>query len=347
MLQNAFFIGLLILVTLGFGGLLSDFFLPIFWAATFAVIFHPLHLRLKEALKGRNTLAVSLTMLIIIAAVLVPAFLIASAVVREAAKLYTNIQSGQIDTAAPLAWIQAMMPQAFELAHKLGIDLSAIQHNLTTLAVYASQRLGSSAIYAGQEAVRFTAMFFLMLYLLFFFLRDGGRLLELIIHALPIGDERERQLLSKFAEVSRATVRGTLLVGVIQGTLGGLLFWLLGIDGAAFWGVLMMVLSLLPALGPALVWLPAAIILFASGAFLKAIILVVSGVFIIGLVDNLLRPILVGRDTKMPDYLVLLSTLGGLTAFGISGFVIGPVIAAMFLAVWTMFEAEHQQSRPG
>lgn len=346
MLQNAFFIGLLILVTLGFVGLLSDFLLPIFWAATFAVIFHPLYLRLRESLKGRSTLASSITILIIIAGVLVPGFLIAAAVVREAAELYANIQSGQIDTAAPIAWIQAMMPQAFALANKVGIDLGAIQENLTTLAVQASQRLGSSAIYAGQEAVRFTAMFFLMLYLLFFFLRDGKRLLELIIYALPIGDERERQLLSKFAEVSRATVKGTLLVGVIQGTLGGLFFWFLGIDGAAFWGVLMMVLSLVPALGPALVWLPAAIILFASGAVLKAIILVAAGVFIIGLVDNLLRPILVGRDTKMPDYLVLLSTLGGLTAFGISGFVIGPVIAAMFLAVWTMFEAEHQQSRP-
>lgn len=346
MLQNAFFLGLLMLVTVAFVGLLSDFLLPIFWAATFAVLFHPLHLRLKDALKGKDTLAVSLTVLIIIAAVLVPAFLIASAVVREAAKLYTNIQSGQIDTAAPLAWIEAMMPQLVDLGNKLGIDLGAIQQNLTTLAVRASQRIGSSAIYAGQEAVRFTAMFFLMLYLLYFFLRDGSRLLELIIRALPIGDERERQLLSKFAEVSRATVRGTLLVGVIQGTVGGIIFWLLGIDGAAFWGVIMMVLSLLPALGPALVWLPAAIILLAAGAVLKAIVLVASGVLIIGLVDNLLRPILVGRDTKMPDYLVLLSTLGGLTVFGISGFVIGPVIAAMFLAVWTMFEAEHQQSRP-
>lgn len=347
MLQNAFFIGLLILVTAGFLGLLSDFLLPIFWAATFAVLFHPLHVRLKHALKGRDTLAVSVTMLIIVAAVLIPAFLIASAVIRQAAKLYMNIQSGQIDTTVPLAWIEAMMPQLVEFANQLGIHLGTIQHNLTSLAVYASQWLGTSAIGAGQGAVKFTAMFFLMLYLLFFFLRDGSRLIELIIHALPIGDERERQLLSKFAEVSRATVRGTLLVGIVQGTLGGLLFWLLGIDGAAFWGVIMMVLSLLPALGPALVWLPAAIILFASGAFLKAIILATSGVLIISLVDNLLRPILVGRDTKMPDYLVLLSTLGGLTVFGISGFVIGPVIAAMFLAVWAMFEAEHQQSRRG
>jgi predicted PurR-regulated permease PerM len=347
LLQNAFFIGLLVLVTLGFVGLLADFFLPIFWAATFAVLFHPLHLRLRATLKGRDTLAVSLTMVIIVAAVLVPAFLIASAVVRQAAKLYASIQSGQIDTAAPIAWIEAIMPQVVEIANQVGIQLGSIQHNLTTLAVQASQQLGSSALGAGQEAVRFTAMFLLMLYLLFFFLRDGRRLLELIIHALPIGDERERQLLAKFAEVSRATVRGTLLVGMAQGTLGGLLFWVLGIDAAAFWGVIMMVLSLVPALGPALVWLPAAIILFASGAFLRAIILVASGVVIIGLVDNLLRPILVGRDTKMPDYLVLVSTLGGLTVFGVSGFVIGPVIAAMFLAVWTMFEAEHQQSRPG
>ncbi|MGF1615207.1 MAG: AI-2E family transporter [Gammaproteobacteria bacterium] len=347
MLQNAFFIGLLILVTLGFVGLLHELLLPIFWAATFAVLFHPLHVRVKDILKGRDTLAVPATMLIIVTAVLLPAFLIASAVIREAGKLYTKIQSGQIDMAASLAWLEAMMPEATERAAQMGIDLSGIKHTLTNLALQASQQLGSTAISAGQEAVRFAAMFFLMLYLLFFFLRDGGRLVQLIIHALPIGDERERLLLSKFAEVSRATVRGTLLVGIIQGMVGGLIFWLLGIEGAAFWGVIMMVLSLLPALGPALVWLPAAIILLASGALLKGAILIACGVLVIGLVDNLLRPILVGRDTKMPDYLVLLSTLGGLTVFGVSGFVIGPVLAALFLAVWTMFEAEHQQSRLG
>jgi predicted PurR-regulated permease PerM len=186
-------------------------------------------------------------------------------------------------------------------------------------------------------------MFFLMLYLLFFFMRDGEHLLEVIVRALPLGDDRERELFRKFAQVSRATVKGTLVIGFIQGALGGMMFAILGIQGAVFWGVVMSVLSLLPVVGTGLVWGPAALILIANGAWQKGAVLIVFGVLVIGLVDNLLRPILIGRDTKMPDYLVLLSTLGGLTVFGVSGFVIGPVIAALFLTVWTMFQQEQQK----
>jgi predicted PurR-regulated permease PerM len=160
---------------------------------------------------------------------------------------------------------------------------------------------------------------------------------------LPLGDARERQLLAKFAEVSAATIKGTLVVGLVQGALGGGLFWILGIPAPVFWGTLMAVLSVLPAVGPGLVWGPAAIILLGLGEIVKGIVLIAAGVIVIGLVDNVLRPILVGRDTQMPDYLVLLSTLGGLTVFGVSGLVIGPVIAAFFLVVWEMFAQEHAE----
>jgi len=184
-------------------------------------------------------------------------------------------------------------------------------------------------------------LFFLMLYLLFFVLREGDSLLDQMVRALPLGDERERALFAKFAEVARATIKGTLIVGIVQGTLGGILFWALGIEAAVFWGVVMVLLSVLPAVGAGLVWLPAAIVLAVSGAWIKAAIMVGVGALVIGMVDNLLRPMLVGRDTKMPDYVILLSTLGGLTTFGISGFVIGPVIAALFIVVWDMFAREH------
>jgi predicted PurR-regulated permease PerM len=161
------------------------------------------------------------------------------------------------------------------------------------------------------------------------------------MYALPLGHEREHRLFEKFADVSRATVKGTLVVGVVQGTLGGLFFWILGLNAAVFWGVIMTLLSLLPAVGSALIWGPAAIILLATGQIVKGIILLAAGSLIIGLVDNLLRPMLVGRDTQIPDYLILLATLGGLTVFGLSGFVIGPIIAALFLAVWDMFAQEY------
>jgi predicted PurR-regulated permease PerM len=182
-----------------------------------------------------------------------------------------------------------------------------------------------------------------MLYILYFFLRDGDRLVDAVIRALPLGDRRERRLLAKFAEVSRATIKGTLIVGVVQGALGGLLFWVLGIPGPVFWGAIMTVLAVLPVVGTALVWAPAAIILLARGEIVKGVVLLAAGILVIGLVDNVLRPVLVGRDTQMPDYLVLLATLGGLGMFGMSGFVIGPVIAAFFLVVWDMFAQEHAE----
>jgi predicted PurR-regulated permease PerM len=144
-------------------------------------------------------------------------------------------------------------------------------------------------------------------------------------------------LFSKFGEVTRATIKGNMVIALIQGSLGGLIFWALGIPGALLWGVVMAVLSLIPAVGPAIVWVPVSIYLFASGENVKAIILIAFGAGVIGLVDNILRPILVGRDTKLPDYIVLLSTLGGLALFGINGFVIGPVIAALFIAFWGIF----------
>jgi predicted PurR-regulated permease PerM len=183
-----------------------------------------------------------------------------------------------------------------------------------------------------------------MLYLLFFFLRDGPRLLEGLVRALPLDDHRERHLLERFAEVSRATIKGTLVVGIAQGAIGGIAFAMLGISAPVLWGVVMALLSILPAVGTALVWLPAAIVLLASGKIVSGVALILIGVFVIGLVDNVLRPILVGHDTRMPDYLILLSTLGGLAGFGLAGIIIGPIIAAFFLSVWHMAE---QDFNPG
>ena len=343
MLQYSFFIGLVVLVTLAFLGLLADFAQPIFWAATFGVVFHPLQVYLERLLHGRRSLAAMLTVIIIFFTVIVPALLIASAVVREATDFYARIQSGEINPQALLTWLQSLLPQMGDFGERIGFDIDEIGKNLAAAAVAGSRFIGSMALTVGQNAARFVVMFFLMLYLLFFFMRDGEHLLEVIVHALPFGDDRERELFRKFAQVSRATVKGTLVIGFIQGVLGGMMFAILGIQGAVFWGVVMLVLSLLPVVGTGLVWGPAALILIANGAWQKGAFLIAFGVLVIGLVDNLLRPILVGRETKMPDYLVLLSTLGGLTVFGVSGFVIGPVIAALFLTVWTMFQQEQQK----
>lgn len=343
-LQSGFFIVLIILTTVAFLWLIQDFAQPIFWAAVLAIIFYPVQTRWERAVRDRRSLASVLTLLTILFAVILPLTLIGAAVTQEAVQLYERIASGEIDLQERVQQVENLVPVVTDLLNQFGVDFEKLREGLSNAAVTVSQFLASQALAIGQNTLRIGALFFVMLYILFFFLRDGHRFLDLIIRALPLGDDRERRLLDKFAEVSRATIKGTIVVGVVQGTLGGLLFWILGIASPVFWGVIMTVLSLLPAIGSALVWGPAAIILIATGSIVKGIILIAAGTLIIGLVDNILRPILVGRDTKMPDFLILIATLGGLTLFGISGFVIGPIIAALFLAVWEMFIEEYGEA---
>ena len=339
--QNRFFIGLVIVTSLLFFWLIKDFFQPVFWAAVLTILFRPIYRRINVAFRGKERLASVATLIVIILVVIIPLFFIGMAVVQEAAKLVDRVASGEVDVQGSVDRAEEALPAVIEYLEGFGVDVARIRQGLSSAAVAGSQYLASQALTIGQNALQFGVLFFVMLYLLFFLLKDGDEVFAAVIRALPLGDRRERRLFSKFAEVSRATIKGTLVVGAVQGFLGGLAFWILGIDAAIFWGIVMTVLSLLPAIGAALIWIPAAIILLVTGSYVKGIALVLLGTFVISLVDNFLRPILVSRDTEMPDYLVLIATLGGLTAFGISGFVIGPVIASLFLTVWLMFEDEH------
>ncbi len=342
-IQDVSFFLLVALTTLAFFALIRNFLMPVFWAAVLATVFYPLQRRYVTALGGRTALAALATILTIIGLVVLPLVLVGVALSQEAIQLQEQVTSGAIDLQAPLRFLRRLTPLASDYLGRFGVDLGAIMQRLSNAAVAVTQFIASRALAIGQDLLRFTVLFFLMLYVLFFFLRDGSRLVATLIRVLPLGDARERQLLAKFAEVARATLKGTLVVGIVQGAIGGALFWVLGIPAPVFWGAVMTVFSVLPAVGAGLVWGPAAIILLGMGEIVKGIVLIAAGVLIIGLVDNLLRPILVGRDTQMPDYLVLLATLGGLAVFGVSGFVIGPVIAAFFLIVWEMFAEEHAE----
>jgi predicted PurR-regulated permease PerM len=183
-----------------------------------------------------------------------------------------------------------------------------------------------------------------MLYLLFFLLRDGHRLAEQVRRAIPLGEPYKQHLLARFTAVVRATVKGNVLVALVQGVLGGIIFWILGLQGALLWGAVMAVLSLLPAVGAGLIWGPVAIYYLTQGEFVPALVLTAYGIIVIGLADNLLRPILVGKSVKLPDYVILIATIGGLVLFGINGFVIGPMIAALFISAWSLFaDAREQQ----
>jgi predicted PurR-regulated permease PerM len=194
--------------------------------------------------------------------------------------------------------------------------------------------IGRRTLHYTQGFIGLIVEFFLMLYLLYFWIRDGEKILNAVRNSIPVGQEIETMLFRKFAQVSRATLRGTVIVAMCQGLIGGILFGVLDIQGAVLWGVLMGVLSLLPVGGSAIIWAPTAFILFAQGHVTESIIIVIVGTLGIGLIDNILRPILVGREAKMPDYLVLLATIGGIAWFGLSGFIIGPVIAALFITCW-------------
>lgn len=341
MIKHIFFFTLLIAASIAFVLLLLPFFQPVLWAITFAVLFSPLHQYILKKFNGRHSLSAFITLMLILLAVVIPATTLSIAVVNEGTGLYSDIRDGVYDFSKPLAWIQKSLPIVSESLNKVGIDFEKLKAGFSNTALNSSQWVATNLLNIGQNALTFSVLFLLMLYLLFFFLRDGHKIVELLIRILPIGDEAERHLLSKFAEVTRATVKGTLVVGIIQGAIGGIMFALLGIESAIFWGVVMTGLSILPAVGSALIWAPAALIFIANGHWVKALVLFAVGAFIISVIDNVLRPILVGRDTQMPDYLILLSTLGGLGLFGLSGFVIGPVIAAFFLAVWVMFETEY------
>lgn len=340
-LQSAFFLSLLVFVTVTFFWLIQDFLLPIFWAAVLASIFHPLFRDCKRRCRGQAALGAGLTIVIILFLVILPLTMTGFAVAAEVATLYEQVAAGDINPQAAIEWVEHNAPVATNLLSELGLDVDKLRSQLSGAAVATSRLLASKAVSFGQNALRISGLTFLMLYLLFFFLRDGKAILNTIVKCLPLGNERERRLLHKFAEVARATIKGTLVIGIVQGGIGGILFWILGIEAALLWGVVMGLLSLLPAVGAAVVWVPAVGLLMVNGKLIEGILLLLGGVFLIGLADNMLRPVLVGRDTEMPDYLILVSTLGGLALFGLSGVVIGPVVAALFITVWEMFAEEY------
>jgi len=339
-LETRTFLAMLVGVTLAFVLLMKPFLGPIFWAVAIALIFHPFQQWLVRWLGDRPNLNALITLLVCLIIVVIPVLVLATSLISEGVSLVQQIQSGKIRPGEYIDQVNRAFPVIQEFLGQFGIHLSEWQDRIVSAVVGGGQVLAKHALGVGQNTFQFFLGLALMVYLAFFLLRDGHHLVELIVRALPLGDARERLLLAKFAEVTRATVKGNLLIAIIQGALGGLIFWVLGINGALLWGVVMAIVSLLPAVGAAIVWVPAAIYLAAIGQLVHAVVLTLFGVLVIGLADNLLRPVLVGRDTKLPDYIVLLSTLGGIAMFGVNGFVMGPLVAALFMAFWEIFIRE-------
>lgn len=338
-LQNTSLMVLLAVVTVAFVWILLPFYGAVFWAAILGILFAPLQHQLQLRFGWSRNLTALCTLSLCVLIAILPVIIISTLLVQEGAALYGRIESGELDIAGHVSQFKHSLPPYFQhLLDRFGMgELSGLREKIIKSMMQGSQFLASQAFSFGQGTFDFVVGFFIMLYLLFFFLRDGSELARKVRAAIPLEDNQKRRLQLKFNRVVRATLKGSLLVSITQGALGGLIFWFLDIPSVLLWAVLMAFLSLLPAVGAGIVWVPVAAYFLLSGAIWQGTVLALFGVFVIGLVDNILRPILVGKDTKMPDYLILISTLGGLAIFGLNGFVIGPLIAALFMSSWAIF----------
>lgn len=333
------FVLFLILVSLLFLSLIMPFFGAVFWAVALAIVFAPLQRFFVRHIKWKN-LATLCTLLCCALIVVVPFLFIISSVVAECVKIYSSISSGSSNPAVYYDEIQKAYPFVQDLLNQLNLDPALVKQKLSEFALRVSGYAAQQAVNIGQGTVSFVMHLAIMLYIAFYMMRDSSELVEKLHRALPLGHTREQLFFAKFTEVTRATIKGSLVVAMVQGTLGGLVFYFLGISSALLWGVVMTLFSLIPMVGAGIVWVPVCIYLFAVGETLNACVLLFFGAVVIGLMDNILRPVLVGRDTKLPDYLILISTLGGFSIYGMNGFVIGPLIATLFLASWEIFSIE-------
>lgn len=341
---------LVVLVTIAFIWILLPFYGAVFWAVILGIIFAPVQRRLQLRFNRPRNVTSLFTLTICLVIAILPVIVISALLVQEGTLLYKSVESGELDIAGYLAEFKDLLPASVQgLLDRMGMgDLNGLRDKIAKGAMTGSQYLATQAFSFGQGTFDFVVSFFIMLYLLFFFLRDGQELVRKLRTAVPLAEQQKRRLQLKFTRVVRATVKGNVVVAVTQGALGGFIFWALDIPSALLWAVIMAFLSLLPAVGAGIVWAPVAVYFLLSGMIWQGVVLALFGVFVIGLVDNVLRPILVGKDTRMPDYLILISTLGGMAVFGLNGFVIGPLIAALFMSTWGIFSGAKKTVRlPG
>jgi predicted PurR-regulated permease PerM len=341
-------LALVAIATVLFALIIWPFFGALCWAVFIAIVFWPLHQRFLHGSRGRHNTAALASLLVVVVIVILPMSLLAATIVEEASMLVQKLRSGEISVAIYFQRALEVLPDWLRgMLERFGIgELGAIQQKLLDSAGQSGQAITSRVFSIGQDTLDIAVSFFVMLYVLFFLFRDGGSLTRAIARTIPLRQEHTQRVLHQFATVVRATVKGNIVVALIQGTLGGMAFAVLGVSGAVLWGAVMALLSLLPAVGAVLVWGPVALYFFFTGELVRGIGLTIWGALVIGLVDNILRPILVGKETRMPDYLILVATLGGLVVFGLNGFVIGPVIAAMFLVSWDMLALARQHTVP-
>ena len=341
-LENRAFAVFAVAVTLLLGWTVAAFFGPILWAVVLAVVFTPLNDRLLARWPGRPGRAAGVTLLVIAAGIIIPVLVLGSALIGEAAGLIARLRSGQVDMGHVFAQVTGALPDwAQDRLRMAGLtDIDAVVQRLSAAVQQQLKGLASRALTIGSDVLGGILSLALMLYLTFGLLRDGRALTTRAGQVVPLEAHRRAVLADRFVAVVRATVKGSVVMASVQGVIGGTTMAVLGVPEALLWAVVMTFCALLPAIGSGLVWIPVSLYLFATGHGWQGVTMVVVGAVVIGNVDNVLRPALVGRDTKLPGALVLLTTLGGLAAFGFSGLIIGPIVAALFLATAQMIAEE-------
>jgi predicted PurR-regulated permease PerM len=327
---------LVIFISALFLSMIRQFLMAIFLAAIISALSYPLYNSLNYRFRGKSALASMTTVIIMVCVIFIPLAGLIGIVTAQAIKVG--------ETVTP--WVEQQLSQPDAISNALEalpfIDQIEPYRNLVVkkaadLVSIVSGFMMNKLTEVTLGTVNFVIMSFIMLYCMFFFLIDGMKVLEKILYYLPLEDDDERRMLDKFTSVTRATLKGTLVIGILQGGLAGLAFAVVGITGAVFWGTIMAILSIIPSVGSALVWGPAAIILVATGHLAKGIGLAIFCAVVVGSLDNLLRPILVGKDTQMHELMILFGTLGGIMMFGVVGLVIGPIVAALFVTVWEIY----------
>lgn len=334
--RQAFLLLLVTAISAAFVAMIRTFLVTILLAAIFAGLSYPAYEWILARVRGRRPLAAIGTLLLLLALVIAPLLAVLGAGASEALRVSETIgprlqqlvdQPGEFDS-----WLRAL-PGYDHIAPYRAQILTKGGELVGSTSAFLFSALSATT----RATAVFIFQFLVLLYTMYFFLTGGPGLLGGVLAYLPLTDADKQRMVGKFVSVTRATLKGTILIGVAQGLLGGLAFWVVGIDGAIFWGTVMTVLSIVPGVGGALVWLPAAIILMMTGAIWRGVALALFCALIVGSVDNVLRPRLVGQDTKMHELLIFFSTLGGLMFFGAMGFILGPILAALFVTAWEMF----------
>jgi predicted PurR-regulated permease PerM len=345
-----FLLGTLAITAVFFLNMIKIFILPVFLAVVVTGLFHPLYRGILKRTGNRRTISAFLCCLFIILGFLIPVYIIGDLVAREAMEIYESAEADvrrfiNAFESGESQWLNTLRES--RIVTIFGLDQVDWQATIEDILKNSASMLGSVINIATRETFMLFIHIFILLFAMYYFFKDGESIIQRVKYLIPLDEHYEDEIMRKFAEMSRATVKGVLVIAIIKGVLGGLTFWIFGVTGPILWGVVMIILSIIPLVGVWLVMVPAGIVMIIMGDVWQGITVILIGVVFIGNIDNVLNPILVGRDTGMHELLIFLSTIGGLSVFGIMGFLVGPMIASMLVTLLHVYGIEFREQLEG